>query len=714
MNSRPWSPDRIRAGSIAWALAWGVASGSSAADPAGIVAREFLFESAPFPSCHASTIAETADGTLVASWFGGTAEGRPDVGIWVARREGDHWTAPVEVADGFQPDGNRFPCWNPVLYQVQGGPLQLYYKVGPSPRDWWGLVIHSDDGGKTWAETKRLHDGILGPIKNKPIRLVDGTLLSPSSTEDNGWGVHLERSDDAGATWTRTETLADPDNVQAIQPTILTHPGGRLQILCRSRAGVIVESWSTDGGKTWSPLAKTTLPNPNSGIDAVTLKDGRAYLVFNPTPKGRAPLSLAVSPDGANWTTAPVLDDGRGEYSYPSVIQAADGLVHVVYTWRRLKIAHVVIDPAKVPPGEPIGGGGVTSALRQAPVFVAGEDGYHSFRIPSLIASPRGFLIALCEGRKAGRGDSGNIDLVLKRSADGGANWGPLQVVWDDGPNTIGNPCPVFDRESDVLWLILTRNLGQDNERAIKTRTAEGTRTVWVLRSPDEGASWSGPVEITAAVKPASWTWYATGPGVSIQSRDGRLIVPCDYNADGEVFGSHVIVSDDHGATWTLGGTVTPDVNECQVIERNDGSLLLNMRNHKTRKGAGRAVAESLDGGKTWSPPRPDPTLIEPICQASLIRVEPPGQGDGRILFSNPASATRERMTVRLSPDEGATWTRSRVVHEGPSAYSCLAILPDGTVGCLYERGDLNAYETITLARFGLDWLESETQPAAR
>lgn len=313
----------------------------------GVLDTEFVFTQAPFPSCHASTLAETPDG-LVAAWFGGTAEGNPDVGIWVARREGQGWSRPVEVADGRQADGPRYPCWNPVLYQSEKGPLLLFYKVGPSPKTWWGLLMTSADGGRTWSPPKRLPDGILGPIKNKPVRLSDGSLLCPSSTEDHGWRVHLERTPDLGATWTKTALGGDPTAYGVIQPSVLFHPANRLQILCRSQQRSVVESWSDDGGATWSPLAATTLPNPNSGIDAVTLQDGRALLVYNHTRRGRSPLNLAVSDDGKHWKAGPVLETEPGEFSYPAVIQGADGWVHVMYTWKRRRIKHVVVDPARM------------------------------------------------------------------------------------------------------------------------------------------------------------------------------------------------------------------------------------------------------------------------------------------------------------------------------------------------------------------------------
>jgi predicted neuraminidase len=312
-----------------------------------IAKTEYIFEQAPFPSCHASTITETKSG-LVAAWFGGTRERNPDVGIWVSRLDRNGWSKVVEIADGVQPTGERYPCWNPVLFQPSRGPLLLFYKVGPSPSEWWGMLTTSTDAGASWSKPRRLPDGILGPVKNKPVQLKDGSVLCGSSTEHAGWRVHMEYTSDLGATWRKSEPLNDRTQFGAIQPTILVYPSGRIQILCRSRQGKITESWSSDNGKTWTAMKSTLLPNPSAGIDAVMLKDGRALLVYNHTEKSRSPLNVAVSLDGKIWSATLILEDQPGEYSYPAVIQTADGLVHVTYTWRRERIKHVVIDPRKL------------------------------------------------------------------------------------------------------------------------------------------------------------------------------------------------------------------------------------------------------------------------------------------------------------------------------------------------------------------------------
>lgn len=309
------------------------------------VQAEFLFTKPPTPECHASTIAQTRMGTLVAAWFGGTREGHQDVVIWVSCQADGRWAEPVQAADGKQDDGRRFPCWNPVLFQPKQGPLLLFYKVGPNPRAWWGMLTTSADEGKTWSAPRRLPDGMLGPIKNKPVQLASGDILCPSSTEHAGWRVHFERSSDLGKTWSKTEPINDGKAIAAIQPSILCHRDGQLQALGRSKQGRLWQAHSKDQGKTWSDMELIDLPNPNSGTDAVTLADGRHVLVYNHTARGRTPLNMALSEDGKTWKAAAVLESEPGEYSYPAVIQTRDGTIHITYTWRRQRVKRVVLDP---------------------------------------------------------------------------------------------------------------------------------------------------------------------------------------------------------------------------------------------------------------------------------------------------------------------------------------------------------------------------------
>ena len=329
---------------------------SSRAADAAMVQTEFIFASAPFPSCHASTIAETPSG-LVAAWFGGTAERNPDVCIYVARKEHGTWTAPVAVADGVGFGPQRLPTWNPVLFQPTNGPLLLFYKVGPSPATWWGMLTTSTNGGKTWSAPTRLPASILGPIKNKPVALAHGEILCGSSTEGDGWKVHFERTGDWGKTWTATAAVNDGKTIGAIQPSLLFLPDHTLAAIGRTRNGKLFQITSTDDGKTWEKMRLTDLPNPDSGTDAVTLRDGRQLLVYNhnvrtgSSNKGRSPLNVAVSPDGKKWFAALVLENDPAApngFAYPAVIQTSDGLVHITYTWERRRIRHVVLDPTKL------------------------------------------------------------------------------------------------------------------------------------------------------------------------------------------------------------------------------------------------------------------------------------------------------------------------------------------------------------------------------
>jgi len=332
----------------------------------GYLLSELIYplDDRPTPQCHASTLAQLPDGTLVAAWFGGSHEKNSDVGIWFSRREKNGWTRPVELVDGSEGQSKEYPCWNPVLFQPADGPLLLFYKVGPSAQRWWGMRIASRDGGRSWSQPRKLgeserlgeaHPHLIGPVKNKPLQLADGSILCPSSTEHDGWRVHFEVTKDLGKTWKVIGPIHDGEKFSAIQPSILTYADGSMQILCRTRQGVIAQSWSKDGGRTWSDLSATGLPNPNAGTDAVTLADGRQLLVYNHTtrnskPAGRQMLNVAVSRDGRSWHPVLTLEQSQGEYSYPAVIQTADGQVHISYTYRRRSIKHVVLNPEELKP----------------------------------------------------------------------------------------------------------------------------------------------------------------------------------------------------------------------------------------------------------------------------------------------------------------------------------------------------------------------------
>ncbi|MCC2687036.1 MAG: BNR/Asp-box repeat protein, partial [Paenibacillaceae bacterium] len=318
------------------------------------------------------------------------------------------------------------------------------------------------------------------------------------------------------------------------------------------------------------------------------------------------------------------------------------------------------------------------------------------FRIPSLLVTRTGTILAFCEGRRNGQGDAGEIQIVMRRSSDGGVTWGPLQVIAADGTNTIGNPCPVQDRVTGTIWLLLCRNAEDGHEKDILAGKA--TREVLRIFSEDDGLSWSPLIDMTADVKQPDWTWYATGPCHGIQLASGRLAIPCNHAVliPGEEksgpYISHIIYSDDHGATWRLGNDVGEYTNECSIAELDAGRLYINMRSYHGRKR--RAYSWSSDGGLTWTSPELDEALVDPVCQGSVLRL-----ADGRMLFSNCASEKRERLTIKSSRDGCRSWEELAVLHNGPAAYSDLAESSDGTVLCLYECGENRPYETIVLAR---------------
>jgi len=348
--------------------------------------------------------------------------------------------------------------------------------------------------------------------------------------------------------------------------------------------------------------------------------------------------------------------------------------------------------------------------LEETNVFVSGIDGYHTYCVPSVIVTSGGTLLAFCEGRKEGRGDAGDIDMVLKRSFDGGKTWGPMQLVWDDAENTCGNACPVVDQDTGTIWLLLTWNRGEDGEREIIAGQSKDVRHPYVCCSTDDGKTWSTPIDLSETCRDPDWGWYATGPGVAIQLKrgkyKGRLVCPANHSNrkyKDHHYGSHVIYSDDGGKTWRRSGPIRPGCNESQVVELVDGTLMMNMRSYQPR--GLRSIATSTDGGETWTEARQHDQLPEPTCQGSFLRYTTVEDGGGnRLLFSNPPTPLnrRDHLTVKLSYDEGRTWPVSRLICEGPSGYSCLTVLPDKSIGLLYDK---DQSKTLTFARFTLQWL---------
>jgi hypothetical protein len=595
----------------------------------------------------------------------------------------------------------------------------------------------SEDNGGTWTPLTPIGDfgGVV--VMSSVVRLKDGTYMAMFHDDgrflrDEGrvtsFKVYKTLSRDGGLTWSQPEVVTEHPAAHLCEPGVIRSPDGK-QLAClmreNSRKFNSMVIFSNDEGKTWTKPVE--LPGSLTGDrhQGVYAPDGRLFISFRDTTH--------VSPTGGDWvgwvgTYEDIAEGREGQYrvrlmdnhrgadcAYPALEILPDGtIVATTYGhWTEGEQPYIVSVRFKLEELD----AKANVPHEQTRLFVSGVDGYHTYRIPSLIVTKSGTVLAFCEGRKNSRSDTGDIDLLAKRSTDRGQTWAKQQIVWDDGPNTCGNPCPVVDRDTGIIWLLMTHNLGVDREPEIVAGTSKGTRTVWVTHSNDDGATWAKPTEITEAVKKPNWTWYATGPGVGIQLQHppypGRLVVPCDHKTRGDTVGyySHIIYSDDHGESWKPGGVTEGGVNECQVIERTDGSLLLNMRRSRTSGAVWRGVTTSSDGGMTWSRLSYDETLIGPRCQASLLRYSPSdAAGKPLVLFSNPADTKqRIKMTVRLSDDDGRTWPAAKLLHAGPSAYSCLTILPDMHIGCLYERGEDHPYETITFVRFSLQWLAGAT-----
>jgi len=590
-------------------------------------------------------------------------------------------------------------------------------------QDWTALEPIGDFGGiVAMASVERLANGDYMALFHD-----DGRFLR-NAGKATQFRVYKTISQDGGLTWSQPTVIAEHPQAHLCEPGLIRSPDGRqIAVLLRenSRKFNSFVIFSDDEGRTWSEPRE--LPAALTGDRHVGkyAPDGRLFITFRDTTH--------VSPTKGDWVgwvgayddivagregqyRIRLMDNTKGaDCAYPGLEILPDGtFVTTTYGhWTEGEPPYIVSVRLKLSELD-------DRAVRLKPtltdLYIGGEDGYHTYRIPSLLVTNKGTLLAFCEGRKGGRGDSGNIDLLVRRSEDGGKTWSRQQVVWDDGANTCGNPCPVVDEQTGTIWLTMTWNHGQDTEHQIMQAAGKDTRRVFVTHSDDDGRTWAEPRQITENTKRPEWRWFATGPGVGIQLKhgrwQGRLLIPCDHSVvtpeDPTGYNSHVIFSDDRGKTWHLGGAIRPAVNECQVVELTDGTLLMNMRNYD-RRATTRAVATSRDGGMTWSQVRHDPALVEPICQASLVRYDA-SSADGQdwLLFSNPAhgrTGVRRDMTVRLSRDGGKTWPIERLLWPGPSAYSCLAVLPDGEIACLLEGGPDNPYERIVFAHFGLPWL---------
>jgi len=565
----------------------------------------------------------------------------------VSLDEGATWTP-------FEPNGLHCVVAPITIVPVAGNRLLMHYHRGAGDRDRSPLTIWqsvSDDGGLTWGAERQVAEFPgADPCEPAIIRSPDGRQLASIMRENRRrYNSLIIFSDDEGETW--SDPVETPAGLTGDRHMARYAPDGRLVMCFRDTTH---ESPTRGDFVAWVGTYE----------DLVHGREGqyRARLIESPKKFDLGYPGLELLPDGTFVaTTYAVLNEGE-KHSVVSV---------------RVTMDDIDAKAAALP--------------KQARVFVAGEGGYHTYRIPAILVSPKGTVLAFCEGRRNSGSDHGDIDLVLRRSSDHGATFGPMQVVWTEaGDVTVGNPCPVVDASTGTIWLLFCR----DND------------DVFVTHSTDDGATWAAPREITQDVKSADWSWYATGPVHGIQLESGRLLIPCDHRIRGsKTMYSHVVYSDDHGATWRLGGVLDEKTDECTAVQTADGAVYLNMRSYHGKRC--RAVARSADGGETWSEVALDENLVEPTCQASVLRLSTAADGGkNRVLFSNPASTERVSMTVRVSYDECKTWSPGRVLHHGPSAYCDLAAASDGTVLCFYERGAQHAYETITLARFGLAWLE--------
>lgn len=335
----------------------GITSSGLATSSPAILKEEFI-EAAPLdPEVHASTLVETSPGNFYAAWFGGTMESKPDVSIWGARHTEKGWEPAVKLAEGRSPEGNPIPTWNPVLFKQADGGVALFYCAGSiedGPR--YGYLKRSQDGGENWSQSEPLPPGVRGPDRNRPLRLASGDILHPDT--GSNWSSRVLISDEAFSYWDKRPTVKDPHQFGAIQPALLDHGNGRIQMLCRTKSRQIATAWSEDGGKTWGPLSETGLYIANSAIDAIKLADGRFVLAYNPTQKPkdgkswgqRDHMALAISNDGLHWQPVLDLDTDkiREGYAYPCLVQASNGDLHVTYTWGRKRIKHLVIDTTQL------------------------------------------------------------------------------------------------------------------------------------------------------------------------------------------------------------------------------------------------------------------------------------------------------------------------------------------------------------------------------
>lgn len=645
-----------------------VATDAASNDAELVLTEEFIYHDAPFPSCHASTIVETPEG-LIAAWFGGTHEKHEDVEIWVSNKFADQWSEPVSVANGIQHQEKRYPCWNPVLFQVPAGPLMLFYKVGPSPSTWWGMLKTSDDNGRTWSAAQRLPEGVFGPIKNKPVLIGDKLLICPSSTEHDGWKVHFEVTEDFGKSWQIVDLADEETGYSIIQPSILSYEDGKLQMLARSKNDYVISSWSDDNGTTWSPPEPTFLPNPNSGTDAVTLKNGVQLIVYNHTYRDegkwggkRSPLNVAVSIDGRTWESILILEDEPGEYSYPAVIEGRDGRVHITYTWNRKTIKYVELDGHKLDPDLIAG-------------IIPDEDQVHHLKVYYEPGRFGGWpanhgiwswgdeiLVGFCAAYYEDRGGFHAVDPeqpehhLLARSLDGGETWNleypeKQLALLPRGDMLFGTPLP------DVVYPDITELMEPiqfthpDLALTFRMEDHRGGGRSRFYYSYDKGHTWKGPFALPLFDTPG----IAARTDYIVYGENDLLLFLTAGKSDGQEGRTLCVRTTDGGLTWSFLSWIGPEPEGFRImpssVKISDQEIITTVRR---REGPRRWIKSwiSEDQGLSWDVLGNVATDVGVGNPPSLIKLN-----DGRLAI---AYARREEpfgMRARVSSDNGRTWS---------------------------------------------------------
>lgn len=670
-----------------------------------LLIEEFIFEEAPFPYCHTSTIEETPDG-LIAAWCGGTREMHEDVEIWVSRKVGDRWATPVSVADGIQHIDKRYPCWNPVLYRVPDGPLMLFYKVGPFPREWWGMLKTSEDFGKTWSEAIRLPEDILGPIKNKPVLINGHRLICPSSIEHDGWRVHFEITEDFGKTWRIVGPIDDDKQFNIIQPSILFHDDGRLQMLARSREDYVINSWSADGGNSWSVPEPTLLPNPNSGIDAVTLQNGLQLIVYNNTiTEGRfagprTPLSVALSEDGTTWKTVLILEDKPGEYSYPAVIQGKDGIVHITYTWNRENIKYVALNSEKLDYKLVSGDSIQRNNMKHLKIYYEpgrfggwpANHGIWSWGDEILVGFSAAYYMDRGEEQHAVDPDKPEHH-ILARSLDGGETW-ELEYPEEQGAllprgamllgTTLPNVeyPPISDLKEPIDFT------HPDFAMTFRMEDFRGGGQSRFSYSYDRGKSWNGPYALPLFDTPG----IAARTDYLVEGKHELLVFLTAGKSNGLEGRTLCVRTRNGGLNWEFLSWIgpEPDADGYRImpssVRLSENEIITTVRDRESDRNLIKAWI-SRDNGESWeflTDVAPDVGVGNP---PSLIKLR-----DRRLAVTYAHRGKPYGIRARLSEDNGRTWSAPIIFREDGGnwdiGYTRSVQRPDGKIVTIYYYWD--------------------------